>query len=336
MKKRLSKLVFFCLFLSVLSLCNLSFVSAKSKKTLKLSKTSITLQVKQSKKLSVKNTKKKIKWISSNKQIVTVNKSGKITGKKIGKATITAKVGKKKLNCRVTVKKKPYHYKHHPRKYYINRRNQIYKELGINNSMKPQYICFLLAKWECDHVTYSQRDSDLIFKKKYNLSTADLGQTYQQALDLGTAVCGGYSHLYKFLLDGLNIECTYHENSIHAWNYVKIDGKWYGVDVTFIDQDESVPECGESIRYDFASFLVPDKYMGFWTEDEDKLVATDYRFFNTIYEECLNYANAHPEDDPNNYLSHWDKNKKFHGKLADYQGPDYRYNPWFTGSWVNY
>lgn len=41
--------------------------------------------------LKVKNNKKKVKWISSNKKIATVSKRGKVKGKKAGKVTITAK-----------------------------------------------------------------------------------------------------------------------------------------------------------------------------------------------------------------------------------------------------
>lgn len=81
-------------------------VYAAAKKT-KLSKkkatvtigTPLTLTVKKSK----ADTKKKVKWSSSKKSIASVNKSGKIVAKKPGKTTITAKVGKKKYKCKVTV-----------------------------------------------------------------------------------------------------------------------------------------------------------------------------------------------------------------------------------------
>lgn len=76
----------------------------------KLSKTKITMTVGQSKKLKVKGISKKrtkrIKWKSSKKKVVTVTKTGKIKARKAGKATITAKVGKKKLKCKVVVKRK--------------------------------------------------------------------------------------------------------------------------------------------------------------------------------------------------------------------------------------
>lgn len=54
--------------------------------------------------LTLNGTDAKIKWSSSNKKIATVSAKGLVTAKKKGKATITAKAGKKKYTCTVTVK----------------------------------------------------------------------------------------------------------------------------------------------------------------------------------------------------------------------------------------
>lgn len=62
--------------------------------------------------LTLKGTGKKATCTSSNKRIATVTKKGcNVVAKKAGKVTITAKVGSKKVKCKVTVKKaapKPY------------------------------------------------------------------------------------------------------------------------------------------------------------------------------------------------------------------------------------
>ena len=57
--------------------------------------------------LNVKGTSSKPTFRSSNKKVVSVTKSGKIKGNKIGKATITAKINKKTKRCKVTVKAAP-------------------------------------------------------------------------------------------------------------------------------------------------------------------------------------------------------------------------------------
>jgi hypothetical protein len=76
--------------------------------SIKLNKKKMTIYVGQSVTLKVKGAKKKkVKWKSSKKKIAKVTNKGKVTGCKVGKATITAKVGKKSLKCKVTVKKFP-------------------------------------------------------------------------------------------------------------------------------------------------------------------------------------------------------------------------------------
>ena len=75
-------------------------------KKVKLNKTKVTVYVGKSVQLKVNNNRKKVKWSTSNKKVATVSKRGKVTGKKAGKAIITAKIGKKKYKCKITVKKK--------------------------------------------------------------------------------------------------------------------------------------------------------------------------------------------------------------------------------------
>ena len=68
--------------------------------------TKVTLKAGQSKTLRIK-TVGTVKWSSSNKAIVSVNKKGKIVARRAGKAKITAKYDKKKAVFVVTVKSTP-------------------------------------------------------------------------------------------------------------------------------------------------------------------------------------------------------------------------------------
>lgn len=79
-------------------------MQAKAATKVKLNKTKVTLNVKKTYKLKVSGTKKKVTWSSSKKSVATVSKTGKVTAKKKGTATITAKVSGKKYTCKVTVK----------------------------------------------------------------------------------------------------------------------------------------------------------------------------------------------------------------------------------------
>ncbi|MCI9366556.1 MAG: hypothetical protein HFJ54_08770 [Clostridia bacterium] len=77
----------------------------------------------------------------------------------------------------------------------------------------------------------------------YEGSSENKGNIYG-ALTEKKVVCEGYSRLYKYFLDELGIENILvvgtGTNSSgmteeHMWNYVKIDGMWYAVDITWDD-----------------------------------------------------------------------------------------------------
>lgn len=73
-----------------------------------LNQTKATISVGFKTTLKVDNTTESIKWSTSKKEVATVSSKGVVTGKKAGKATITAKVGGQTLKCTVTVKANTY------------------------------------------------------------------------------------------------------------------------------------------------------------------------------------------------------------------------------------
>ena len=70
------------------------------------------------------------------------------------------------------------------------------------------------------------------------------------ALVQGKAVCEGYAEALQYLLQragiqsfialGASINPSTGQSEGHAWNYVRIDGKYYHVDLTWNDQDENL------------------------------------------------------------------------------------------------
>ena len=90
------------LFLLCIILCSAQPAAAK----VRLSQTTMILKKGSSATLKVTGSKAKVNWSTSKKSVATVSSKGKVKGKKAGTATITAKVGKKKLKCSVTVKNK--------------------------------------------------------------------------------------------------------------------------------------------------------------------------------------------------------------------------------------
>ena len=98
-KKKMAVLCSLALFAGVVS----PVATDSEAASIKLNKKTATIKVGKTVKLKVKGTKKKVKWSSSKKKVATVSKKGVVKGKKAGKTTITAKVGKKKLKCKVKV-----------------------------------------------------------------------------------------------------------------------------------------------------------------------------------------------------------------------------------------
>lgn len=112
MKRKVSKALGYVLVM-VMVLCMLptSISEAAKKKSPKLSKKSISIQVGKKKTIKVKKSVKKAKWsVKSGKKYIKLSKKKKksvvVSGKKAGKAVVLAKVDGKKLTCKVTVTKK--------------------------------------------------------------------------------------------------------------------------------------------------------------------------------------------------------------------------------------
>lgn len=109
MKKEFCKSMSYVLTAALLLGVAIPSSPAAAKKTApKLSAKKISIKVGQKKTIKVKNTSKKAKWsVKSGKKVVTLSnkkkKSVVVKGKKAGKATVLAKIGKKKLTCKVTV-----------------------------------------------------------------------------------------------------------------------------------------------------------------------------------------------------------------------------------------
>ncbi|MDE6783975.1 MAG: hypothetical protein K2J26_01160 [Ruminococcus sp.] len=81
------------------------------------------------------------------------------------------------------------------------------------------------------------------------------GTAYGSLVD-GKAVCQGYSEAFKYIMDRLGIECgivtgtagtsdPYGDGGSsgllsHAWNYVRLNGMYYWIDVTWDDPDDKI------------------------------------------------------------------------------------------------
>ena len=104
-----------------------------------------------------------------------------------------------------------------------------------------------------DHVEYSYDETDQ--------STYTIAHTAYGAFVNHKAVCSGYSRAFLYIMNELGMDAGYcfggaEDQRSHAWNYVRIDGDYYWLDVTWDDQRfTEQPETGR--RYDY--FLLNDE-----------------------------------------------------------------------------
>lgn len=81
---------------------------------------------------------------------------------------------------------------------------------------------------------------------------ADMNQSAYSALVNKKSVCAGYSRAFQYIMMQLNIPCYfcsgYANGGPHAWNIVKIDGKFYNADLSW---DDSLGEASKSISYTY-------------------------------------------------------------------------------------
>lgn len=90
--------------LALLLVITILVPSTNVQAAVKLNRTSLTMNVGDTSQLKINGTSKKVSWSSNKSSVASVNSKGKVTAKKEGTATISAKVSGKTYKCNVTVK----------------------------------------------------------------------------------------------------------------------------------------------------------------------------------------------------------------------------------------
>ena len=139
----------------------------------------------------------------------------------MGKATITATVNGKKITYKVTVLKKTMK----------QRVNQIVKSVvkkGMSNYQKVKAV----HNWLIKNVKYD-------YYRFLSGRVPKISHTARGALLKKLAVCDGYAHAFDMVMKKLKIKSKFvvgfANGGGHAWNMVKLGGKWYHIDTTFDD-----------------------------------------------------------------------------------------------------
>lgn len=131
---------------------------------------------------------------------------------------------------------------------------EIYKEI-IKNGMTDREKVTAIHDYLIYHADYTA-NGDLNQASMWNHSIGGL------VLD-GSAVCEGYARAFYLFCKAAGVDCEYvygyglpkTDDSSHAWNYVKVDGKWYYVDCTW---DDPIGGHNENKKYFMSETLWPD------------------------------------------------------------------------------
>ena len=142
-------------------------------------------------------------------------------GIKAGTAYIYAKVGKRTLKCKVTVKE-PDKSKR------INLAKKEAKKIVkkyVTADLSTKERAFILFRYLTEHCSWQLNQSSEAYQKNY-------GNEAYAALVMKKAACSGYAKAYTQLCEVANVPVR-HVNAgswTHQWNEVKVNRKWIKVD----------------------------------------------------------------------------------------------------------
>lgn len=115
--------------------------------------------------------------------------------------------------------------------------------------------------------------------KKFAYDESMTRYSAYEGLTKGTTVCQGYALLAYRMLSLAGIENHIVEGvaggQAHVWNKVKVDGKWYNIDMTW---DDPTPDRKNEVSYSY--YLVTDKLLArdhTWTKNNLPAATADYR-----------------------------------------------------------
>lgn len=147
---------------------------------------------------------------------------------------------------------------------------EIIEEIGIEEKENGYGKAYKIYMWVKGNFEYDEEEYGSPDIYSY-------GRTALGALDSRKAVCEGYARAFKALMDTQEgIETRYvcgYSGAYHAWNEVKIEGKWYNVDCTkneILLSDEAFEELGYRIDAEYEGEGCKDTKFD-WISFEDML-----------------------------------------------------------------
>lgn len=129
----------------------------------------------------------------------------------------------------------------------------------VHGDMTIREKYFALYSWMARHISYDGRTADPA--SAAGRAAYAEGQSFENALLNGQAVCGGIGRAYMLLCRLADLPVLFVTGDAaadHAWNKVYIDGKWLNVDLTDACKRHNI-------------------YTGLFAEDDSALTGSRYR-----------------------------------------------------------
>lgn len=149
-----------------------------------------------------------------------------------------------------------------------NKLNDIINELNINNYVDVKEKIKVFHDYIASTNVYdSQREKG---NSKHNSDSA-LGTLFE-----GYSVCSGYTDTMALFLNMIGLENIKVATDKHVWNAVKLNDKWYHIDITW--DDPVVSDGSNIIQYDY--FLITTEELKKKNDKEHNYSEVIYDFIN--------------------------------------------------------
>lgn len=133
--------------------------------------------------------------------------------------------------------------------------NKLYNDDMIN------YVNSYIEKFISENINDSMSTKDkikafhdhIVNNTVYDEGNKERSSDAYELLSTGKAICGGYSDTMAIYLTKIGVQNYKITSDKHVWNLVKIDGKWYHLDVTWDD-----PVASDGNQYLLHNFFLID------------------------------------------------------------------------------
>lgn len=157
---------------------------------------------------------------------------------------------------------------------------EILSSLNIDGASDYDKV-LAIYNYICRNVTY---DYEHLEDGSYKMKDTAYGTAYAAAIN-NTAVCAGIADLFYYLANSAGLDARIDTNSNHAWNFVKVDGKYYYyIDATWDlgkseDEYEFFLKGWADFEYHMGNIdFGPDEYINYLNHSDLGYDFSDYAY----------------------------------------------------------